>query len=58
MNQDTISITCSCLLVSIVVRYKSVSYSVHMSQGDLRCIKDWMNAKNTFHIISLERKMI
>jgi len=24
----------------------------------LRCIKDWMNNKNTFHIISLERKMI
>ena len=24
----------------------------------LRYIKDWMNTKNTFHIISLERKMI
>ena len=24
----------------------------------LRCIKDWMDTKNTFHIISLERKMI
>ena len=24
----------------------------------LRCIKDWMNTKNTVHIISLERKMI
>ena len=24
----------------------------------LRCIKDWMNTKNTLHLISLERKMI
>jgi len=23
-----------------------------------RCIKDWMDTKNTFHIISLKRKMI
>ena len=27
-------------------------------RGYLRCIKDWMNTKNTFHIISLEKKMI
>jgi len=28
------------------------------NQRYLRCIKDWMNTKNTFHVISREGKMV
>jgi len=40
-----------------------IQLSIHLAIlsppiDQLRCIKDWMNTKNTFHTISLERKMI